>query len=174
MSNLAIILLEVDNDVLLKFDDCDVYTDFTIDKNLSYFEKLNRIGNKIRSIETNRDAKYNLIYLFNMKKYSIENINEDFFKNHFVNLKTKDSQIYTDNLIHGVFPSECKLSKNMMYMESVPFNFLSNFNRFYETLNKNLKTNSIENMLYIYAYMCKIKLYEIDKNFKIQFFKNLI
>jgi hypothetical protein len=66
------------------------------------------------------------------------------------------------------------LNSNMMYMESVPFNFISNFYRFYPEFNQNIKTTSIENMLYIYTYMCKIKLYNIDKSFTSKFLKKLI
>jgi len=153
---------------------CDIYTDYSIDKNLNYFERLNRIGNTIRNIEIERDCKYDLIYLFNLEKYSLNKIELDFFDNHYKELITKDSQIYSAEVLHGVFPPECRLHSNMMYMESVPFNFISNFYRFYSEFNTNLKTKSIDNMLYIYTYMCKIKSYNIDKSFTIKFLKKLI
>ena len=153
---------------------CDIHTDYSIDKNLNYFERLNRIGNTIRSIEIERDCKYDLIYLLNLEKYSLNKIELDFFDNHSKELITKDSQIYSAEVLHGVFPPECRLHSNMMYMESVPFNFISNFYRFYPEFNQNIKTTSIENMLYIYTYMCKIKLYNIDKSFTSKFLKKLI
>jgi hypothetical protein len=153
---------------------CDIHTDYSIDKNLNYFERLNRIGNTIRSIEIERDCKYDLIYLLNLEKYSLNKIELDFFDKHFKDIITKDSQIYSAEVLHGTFPSECKLTSNMMYMESVPFNFISNFCRFYSTFNKNLKSKSFDNMMYIYTYMCKIKSYNIDKSFTTTFLKKLI
>jgi hypothetical protein len=153
---------------------CDIHTDYSIDKNLNYFERLNRIGNTIRSIEIERDCKYDLIYLFNLEKYSLNKIELDFFNNHSKELITKDSQIYSAEVLHGVFPPECRLHSNMLYMESVPFNFISNFYRFYPNFNKHMKTKSIDNMLYIYTYMCKIKSYNIDKLFTTKFLKKLI
>ena len=153
---------------------CDIHTDYSIDKNLNYFERLNRIGNTIRSIEIERDCKYDLIYLLNLEKYSLNKIELDFFDNYSKELITKDSQIYSAEVLHGVFPPECRLHSNMMYMESVPFNFISNFYRFYPNFSKHMKTKSIDNMLYIYTYMCKIKSYNIDKSFTTKFLKKLI
>ena len=153
---------------------CDIHTDYSIDKNLNYFERLNRIGNTIRSIEIERDCKYDLIYLLNLEKYSLNKIELDFFDSHSKELITKDSQINSAEVLHGVFPPECRLHSNMMYMESVPFNFISNFYRFYPNFSKHMKTKSIDNMLYIYTYMCKIKSYNIDKSFTTKFLKKLI
>ena len=153
---------------------CDIHTDYFIDKNLNYFEKLNRIGNTIRSIEVERDCKYDLIYLLNLEKCCLNKIELDFFDVHSKELIIKDSQIYSSEVLHGAFQSECRFNSNMMYMESVPFNFISNFYRFYPEFNQNIKKTSIENMLYIYTYMCKIKLYNIDKSFTSKFLKKLI
>jgi len=175
MNKLSLVLM---NDNMFndypKLVNCDIHTDYSIDKNLNYFERLNRIGNTIRSIEIERDCKYDLIYLLNLEKYSLNKIELDFFDNHSKELITKDSQIYSAEVLHGVFPPECRLYSNMMYMESVPFNFISNFYRFYSEFNTNLKTKSIDNMLYIYTYMCKIKSYNIDKSFTTKFLKKLI
>jgi hypothetical protein len=175
MNKLALVLMNGDTfNEYSPFVNCDIYTDYLIDKNLNYFERLNRVGNTIRNIEIEKDCKYDLIYLLNLKKYSLSKIELDFFDKHFKDIITKDSQIYSAEVLHGIFPSECKLTSNMMYMESVPFNFISNFCRFYSTFNKNIKSKSFDNMMYIYTYMCKIKSYNIDKSFTTAFLKNLI
>ena len=175
MNKLSLVLM---NDIIGNeypaFINCDIHTDYYIDRNLNYFERLNRIGNKIRSIEIERDCKYDLIYLLNLEKYSFNDIELNLFDVHSKELNTKDSQIYSAQVVHGTFPPECRLHSNMMYMESIPFNFISNFYRFYPEFNENLKTKSIDNMLYIYTYMCKIKLYNIDKSFTTKFSKKLI
>jgi hypothetical protein len=175
MNKLSLVLM---NDTMFgnypQLVNCDIHTDYSIGKNLNYFERLNRIGNTIRSIEVERDCKYDLIYLLNLEKYSLNEIELDFFDSHYKKLNTKDSQIYSAEVLHGVFPPECRLYSNMMYMESVPFNFISNFYRFYSEFNTHLKTKSIDNMLYIYTYMCRIKSYNIDKSFTTKFLKKLI
>jgi hypothetical protein len=151
-----------------------LYYDINYKIELPFFEKLNLIGTDVRKNEIKRDFKYDIIVLVNCKTYSIESIESDWFTNNFAKIDTNAKDIYVDVVSHMLFPPDCKLSYNLMCMESIPFNIISNFNRFYKKMNKHLNSNSIENVLYIYTHMCKLKLYNLSNNIMVKFRKRLI
>ena len=174
MNKIGLILINSQNPPTTKFINCDIFSDIDCNSNLDFFSKLNLIGVTIRKNELVRDSKYDKLIVIDCNYYSIDNMDTNWFLDTFENMKISQKEIYTNNVSHMTYPPDCMLSFRLMYMDTIPFNFISNFGRFYNMMNKHLKSNSEENLLYAYTYMCKFKVYNLDTNIVNTLKKNLI
>lgn len=164
MNKIALVLLNLGTLPTTEFTNCDVYSDIEYISDLTFLKKLNLIGISIRKYELNRDSKYDKIVTIDCSYYSIHTLDSNWFMDTFGNMNISQKELYTDEVLHMLYPIECTISFKLMCMDSIPFNFVSNFIRFYNAMNKHLKSNSEENLLYAYTYMSKIKVYNLDNN----------
>lgn len=174
MNKIGLILVNIKHNPTKEFVNCDIFSDINYDSNLNFFDKLNLIGVAVRKYELVRDSKYDKLIVVDCNYYSIDNIEENWFADTFNNLELSQKEMYTDNVLHMIYPPECRISFKLLCMDSIPFNFISNFGRFYNRMNKHIKSDSEENLLYAYTYMCKIKVYNLDSTIVNKFKKNLI
>ena len=160
MCDFAVVILNSKENI--SFNGCDVYRDDLYDNSLSIFDKLNRIGIELRETEIKKDKEYELIFVIDAKKYNLLEFPKNWFTQFYINNKLNDCDIYSDDVYTGVNMDLSRLSYSLIITKSIPFNFISNFNRFQLEFERITKKSDVKSALYTFCIHQKLKMFSYN------------
>lgn len=160
MKRIAVVILNCNSDI--EFDECDVYKDSECSNNLNILDKLNRIGIKIREVEMKNDKEYKLIFIISEKKYNLTELPNNWFVDFDQNNILNEHDLYSDEITTGLNMKTSGMSYSLIITHSIPFNFISNFNRFQKEFEKLTKISNVNSALYTFCIQQKLKLFNYN------------